>query len=232
MQVKTLAFCLASVLEVSALCFWCSASALRIATAALGKESRCVSPPHPYMHCERTPWFCGYRDIHPFTGFEPKYMSMARKFLLMRSGQASPIPLGGNLSRSLVSSLPALFCTFRSVLRHLWKLQVSQFCNVGSASRGEPRADALFVNTTPHLRTFCTSAHVKFLAWIKSLSGLKLMLLVSCSKNHPHFQFVMSRSCAPLLGMSPPVPLSLRTPSLPHPSLREQQPCNPRHGGR
>ena len=41
----------------------------------------------------------------------------------------------------------------------------------------------------------------------------------------------MSRSCAPLLDVSLPVPLALRTPFLPHPFLREQQPCNPRHGG-
>ena len=41
----------------------------------------------------------------------------------------------------------------------------------------------------------------------------------------------MSLSCAPLLHVSRPVPLALHSPSLPHHSLREQQPCNPRHGG-
>ena len=59
-----------------------------------------------------------------------------------------------------------------------------------------------------------------------------LNLCVSCQEGHPHFLFVMSRSCAPLLDVSLPVPFALQTPSLPHHSLREQQPCNPRHGGR
>ena len=41
----------------------------------------------------------------------------------------------------------------------------------------------------------------------------------------------MSRSCVPLLDVSLPVPFARHTPSLPYHSLREQQPCNPRHGG-
>ena len=48
-------------------------------------------------------------DIHPFTGCDPKHKSMARRNLLMRTGQATPIPMGGNLSRGMMSSsLPAL----------------------------------------------------------------------------------------------------------------------------
>ena len=38
------------------------------------------------LHCERTPWFGGHRDIRSFTGYEPKYTSMAHRNLMFRTG--------------------------------------------------------------------------------------------------------------------------------------------------
>ena len=86
------------------------------------------------------PWFCGYRRGTLRTGYEPKYMSLARINLLIRSGHATPILLGGNLSRSSMSSSPPTLpadtsCrTFRSILRHCRNFQ-SAGCVTGICSR-------------------------------------------------------------------------------------------------
>ena len=80
-QVKALVFaCCPSVVR-SLLCVsrtdilescWWSVIALRIATAALGKESRCVHT--TFIHCapQTLRGFCGCRRHTPFTGCEPK----------------------------------------------------------------------------------------------------------------------------------------------------------------
>ena len=58
-------------------------------------------------------------DTHLSQVMSPSSDSMSRRILLMRNGQATPIPLGGNLSRSTMSSsLPITSDTFRSVSRH------------------------------------------------------------------------------------------------------------------
>ena len=90
-------------------CCWYSAVALRVATAVLGKKSLCVHT--TFLHCahETLSGFCGYRRHELFTWCEPKHKFDESKNVLMRSGQATPIPLGGNLSRSMmINSLPAL----------------------------------------------------------------------------------------------------------------------------
>ena len=74
----------------------------RIATTVLEKESRRVSIPHSHTaHITHSVFFGSYR----------RHFSqvMSPINLLMRNGQATPISLGGNLTRSMMnSSLPAL----------------------------------------------------------------------------------------------------------------------------
>ena len=62
------------------------------------------------LHCERALCsFCGYTKHTPFISHEPKYNSTVRRNVLIRSGQVTYVLLGGNLSRSMMSSsLPAL----------------------------------------------------------------------------------------------------------------------------
>ena len=74
-------------------------------------ERKVACPYHTHtLHCERALCsFCGYTKHTPFTSYEPKYNSTVRRNVLIRSGQATPVLLGGNLSRSMMSSsLPAL----------------------------------------------------------------------------------------------------------------------------
>ena len=74
------------------------------------EENHCVSIPHSYTaRIKHSVVFCGYRRHELFTRCEPKYNFDESKNVLMRSGQATPIPLGGNLSESMmINSLPAL----------------------------------------------------------------------------------------------------------------------------
>ena len=92
---------------------WCSVIALRIATAVLGEEKLLVCPvPHFYAaHLKPLRGFAVTEDIHLSQDMSPstRTNSMNRRDLLMRSGQATPIPQGGNVSRrTLSNSLPAL----------------------------------------------------------------------------------------------------------------------------
>ena len=74
-----------------------------------------------------------------------------------------------------------------------------------------------------------THAHENFLVWLKSCHRLRLCLV----KIHLLFLLVMSDSRALFLDVSlpvaVPVPLALHSLSAHQHSLRELQPCNPRH---
>ena len=62
-------------------------------------------------------------DIHLFTGDEPNYLA---ENLLVRSGQATPIPPGGNLSKSMKHFTPST--SFNSVFMILRKLRIRRLC--------------------------------------------------------------------------------------------------------
>ena len=85
--------------------------------------------------------------------------------------------IGGALFTQIVGSASSQeICLARSVLVLL----------VSVWSRGHGLDDVISTeeapgaNTTPHLRTFRTSAHVNFLAWLKTEPELRLKLFVSC----------------------------------------------------
>ena len=83
--------------------YWYSDIAKNIATAVLG--SRCVSiPVSNTAHITHSEVFVVTDDVHLSQVVSPSTNSMTRSNLLMRNGQATPIPLGGNLSRSMMSS--------------------------------------------------------------------------------------------------------------------------------
>ena len=91
---------------------WCSVIALRIATAVLEEEKlRCVHTTCLRCAPQALRGFAVTEDIHLSQDMSPstRTNSMNRRDLLMRSGQATPIPQGGNVSRrTLSNSLPAL----------------------------------------------------------------------------------------------------------------------------
>ena len=74
------------------------------------EENHCVSIPHSYTaRIKHSVVFTVTEDMNSSPRCEPKYNFDESKNVLMRSGQATPIPLGGNLSRSMmINSLPAL----------------------------------------------------------------------------------------------------------------------------
>ena len=67
---------------------------------------------------------------------------MVRRNLLTRNGQGTPIPLGGNLTRSMMSSsLPALLSVPPDQFYGTVAVPNAQAMQVESASRGQSNAD-------------------------------------------------------------------------------------------
>ena len=86
----------------------CAPVPFHVATAVLGKTSRGVSIPHSYTPHITLRGFCGY-SRHFSEVISPSTTSKTHRNLLMINGQATPISLGGNRSRSMMSSSrPAL----------------------------------------------------------------------------------------------------------------------------
>ena len=101
----------------------------RIAAAVLGKKSRCVSTPHsPTAHLAHSV-FGGYRRHTLFTSCEPTYHPMTRRNLLMRSGQATPIPQGNHESviyASWICSQEATQCSCiwtTKIWKHFFRME-------------------------------------------------------------------------------------------------------------
>ena len=154
---RLLHFCLySSTVQVSALCLahrhsWIlrghSALALRTATAVLGRGSRCMDIPHSYiLRTSNTPWCRGCRRHRLFHRLWAQVQnSTTRRNLLMRSGQATPSPLRGHLSRSMMSSSLA---TLPSVLSDQFydtmEITIPTTMQVESASTEEPNTGALY----------------------------------------------------------------------------------------
>ena len=109
---------------------WC------IATTVFGKDSRCVSIPHSiHCNCERTLWWLQTDTF--FIRYETRCNSMVRSNVLTRNGHATPMPLGGNVTRS---SMISVFQAFTSVFSDRYcdtmEMSNSQVRQVESAGKG------------------------------------------------------------------------------------------------
>ena len=112
---------------------WC-VTVSRVAAAVLGKKSRCVSIPLSSTAHLAHSVFGGYRRHTLVTSCEPTYSPMTRRNLLMRSGQATPIPPGRILSRSIMnSSLPST-----SFVMISWKPRIRHLCKMNLLAGGNP----------------------------------------------------------------------------------------------
>ena len=88
---------------------WYSAISLRYCNGSTRKgKSFCVHTTLTHCVPQTLSGFVVTEDIHFSQVMMPSTSSMTRRNLLMRSGQATPVLLGGHLSRSMMSSsLPA-----------------------------------------------------------------------------------------------------------------------------
>ena len=108
-------------------------------------RSGCCQLAHFLTEFSKLFGFCGFRRHTFFTGYEPKYEFNDSQKLLMRYGQATPILLGGNLSRTVMSSSRQALPSVPSD-QFYDTLEITNLpaVHIESASRGEPNADALY----------------------------------------------------------------------------------------
>ena len=123
--------------------FLCSVIALRVATAVLGKgKLLCVQTTSPTLRTSNTPCFLVVTKDWQFSQVmspSTRTNSMNRRDLLVRSGQATPSPQGGNVwRRTMSNSLPALPSVPSDQFMTQWKWRVRRRCNWHLPAGGNP----------------------------------------------------------------------------------------------